>query len=101
MELYPVIEKVSNMSDNNIEIGKSGSLSSVRKYLQFDCNMLQVWAGKVANDTDYIVFISHDLDDFAILTSPGGSDLFTIADAGAVIFMHSKNLRKLAQANDR
>ena len=73
----------------------------MRNYLHHDCKMLQVWAGKVANDTDYIVFIREDIGTFAILTSPGGSDLYTISDAGQVVFMHSKNLRKLAAMNDK
>jgi len=85
----------------NVKVGKHGSLSSMRKYLQHDLNMLQIWAGKVENDTDYIVFVSNDVSNFIILTSPGGSDVYTISDYGDIIFMHSKNLRKLARINDK
>ncbi len=89
------------MAEHNIEIGKSGSLTAMRRHLQFDHNMLQIWAGKTKGDTDFIVFVGEDVEEFVILTSPGGSDVYTVSDHGSIIFMHSKNLRKLARINDK
>ena len=79
-----------------LDIGNSGSLSTMRKYLQFDCRMLQIWAGKIQDDTDYILFVSQDGDHFAVLTSPGGDDTYTVSAGGDLIFLHEKNLRKLS-----
>ena len=89
------------MAHHEIELKKSGSLTSMRKHLQFDHNMLQIWAGKVEGDTDFIVFVGADVEEFVILTSPGNSDVYTISDHGPILFMHSKNLRKLARMNDK
>lgn len=90
------------MAEHNITVGKSGSLSSMRKHLQFDHNMLQVWAGKTGDDdTDHILFIGADVEEFAILTSVAGSSTYAISEHGQIIFMHSKNLRKIARANDK
>lgn len=89
------------MSEHHAEMGKSGSLSSMRKYLQYDFGMLQIWAGKSEGDTDFMVFVGEDIEEFVVLTSPGGSELYTISDAGSIVFMHSKNLRKLARINDK
>lgn len=89
------------MAHHDIETGRSGTLSGMRQHLQFDHNMLQVWAGKVENDTDFIVFVGVDAEEFVNLTSPAGSDVYTIADHGQIMFMHSKNLRKLARMNDK
>lgn len=89
------------MAEHNIEMGKSGSLSGMRKHLLHDLFMLQVWAGKSEGDTDYIVFIGAEIEEFVILTSPGGSSVYTITEMGDIVFMHSKNLRKLARMNDK
>ena len=90
------------MSEHNIELGKSGSLTGMRKHLQHDHQMLQIWAGKTGNeDTDYIVFVGEEVEEFVILTSAAGSTTYTITEHGPIIFMHSKNLRKLARMNDK
>ena len=85
---------------HELTVGKKGSLTIMRNHLQKEHNMLQIWAGKVENDTDYIVFVGEKIHEFAILTSPGGSNEYTLSSAGDVVFMHSKNLRKLARMND-
>lgn len=87
--------------DHKLTVGKKGSLITMRNHLQKEHNMLQIWAGKVENDTDYIVFVGDAVEEFAILTSPGGSSEYTLSSAGDVVFMHSKNLRKLARMNDK
>ena len=80
----------------SLEIGSSGSLSKMRKYLQRDCRMLQIWAGKIQDDTDYILFVSERGEEFAVLTSPGGDSTYTVSAGGDIIFLHEKNLHKLA-----
>lgn len=90
------------MSEHDITVGKSGPLSGMRKHLQHDHHMLQIWAGKTGDeDTDYIVFVGEEVEEFVILTSPAGSSEYTITEHGQIIFMHSKNLRKLARMNDK
>ncbi len=89
------------MAEHNLTVGKKGSFLIMRNHLQKEHNMLQIWSGKVDDDTDYMVFVGAEVEEFAILTSPGGSNEYTLAAAGDVVFMHSKNLRKLAKQNDK
>lgn len=86
---------------HDLEVGKKASFVIMRNYLQKEHNMLQIWSGKIENDTDYMVFVGSEVEEFAILTSPGGSNEYTLSSAGDVVFMHSKNLRKLARMNDK
>jgi len=89
------------MAHHEIEVGKSGSLSSIRKHLQKEHNMLQIWAGKTGGeDTDYIIFVGGGTEEFVVVTSLAGSSVYTITEHGQIIFMHSKNLRKLARSSD-
>lgn len=83
------------------EIGRSGALPGLRNYLQRDCNMLQVWAGKTVDDDDYITFVSGDLEYYAVIQSPATSREYMIIVAGDIMFMHEKNLLKLAEAAGR
>lgn len=82
------------------ELGKKGTMNIMRRYLQHDCRMLQVWAGKTDNDDDYVTYISNDLSFFAVLSSDKGTREYTVSTIGDVIFMHQKNLLKLAEMND-
>lgn len=82
------------------ELGKKGSMNAMRRYLQRDCRMLQVWAGKTDADDDYVTYISSDLSHFAVLSSDKGTREYTVSTIGDVIFMHEKNLLKLAEMND-
>ena len=79
------------------EIGKTGNLTPLRNYLVKECNMLQVWAGKTADDDDYITFVSEDLEQYAVMQSPASSREYTISVGGDIMFMHEKNLIKLAE----
>lgn len=79
------------------EIGKTGPLAAMRKYLQHDCNMYQVWAGKTVDDDDYITFVCGDLEHYAVLQSPATSRDYMILVAGDIVYMHEKNLFKLAE----
>lgn len=81
------------------ELGKKGTMNAMRRYLQHDCMMLQVWAGKTDNDDDYVTYISNDLSFFAVLSSDKGTRIYTVSTVGDVIFMHEKNLIKLASMN--
>ena len=85
---------------NMPELGRKGSMNIMRKYLQYDCRMLQVWAGKTDSDDDYVTYISSDLSHFAILSSDKGTREYTILTIGDVIIMHEKNLLKLAEMNE-
>ncbi len=90
------------MVHHDIEVGKSGPLIGMRNHLQHDHAMLQIWAGKTGDDdTDHIIFVGQEVEEFVILTSPAGSTTYTITEHGNIIFMHSKNLRKLARMNDK
>lgn len=82
------------------ELGKEGTMNAMRRYLQKDCRMLQVWAGKTDADDDYVTYISSDLSHFAVLSSDKGTRIYTISTVGDVIFMHEKNLLKLAEMNE-
>ncbi len=82
------------------ELGKKGTMNVMRRYLQKDCRMLQVWAGKTSDDDDYVTYISSDLSHFAVLSSDKGTREYTVSTIGDVIFMHEKNLLKLAEMND-
>ena len=79
------------------ELGKEGTMNAMRRYLQKECRMLQVWAGKTDSDDDYVTYISEDLSFFAVLSSDKGTRLYTISTVGDVIYMHEKNLHKLAE----
>ena len=79
------------------EIGKKGSLPAMRSYLQKECGMLQVWAGKTTDDDDYITFVSEHADYYAVLYSPATTRDYQITVAGDVVYMHQKNLMKLAE----
>lgn len=81
------------------ELGKKGTMNAMRRYLQRDCLMLQVWAGKTEADDDYVTYISNDLSHFAVLSSDKGTREYTVSTVGDVIFMHEKNLLKLAAMN--
>ena len=85
---------------NEPELGKAGTMNAMRRYLQKDCRMLQVWAGKTDADDDYVTYISSDLSHFAVLSSDKGTRIYTISTVGDVIFMHEKNLLKLAEMNE-
>jgi len=82
------------------ELGKKGTMNAMRRYLQQECRMLQVWAGKTDSDDDYVTYVSNDLSFFAVLSSNKGTREYTISTVGDVIFMHEKNLIKLASMND-
>ncbi len=82
------------------ELGKTGTMNAMRRYLQQDCMMLQVWAGKTDGDDDYVTYISNDLSFFAVLSSDKGTREYTVSTVGDVIFMHEKNLLKLAEMNN-
>lgn len=88
-------------ADHEITIGKEGTLGGMRNHLQFDHEMLQVWAGKAEGDVDFIIFVSENVQEFVILTSQPNSAVYTITDYGQIMFMHSKNLRMLAKINDK
>lgn len=81
------------------ELGRKGSMNVMRGYLQQECRMLQVWAGKTDADDDYVTYISNDLSFFAVLSSKKGTREYIISTVGDVIFMHEKNLIKLASMN--
>ena len=78
------------------EIGKNGSLAAMRNYLQKECNMLQVWAGKTVDDDDYITFVCEDMEHYAVLQSPTNSREYTVIVSGDIVYLHEKNLDKLA-----
>lgn len=80
------------------EIGKTGTLSALRKYLQHECDMLQVWAGKTIDDDDYMTFVCDKIEHYAVIQSPVNSRDYTVIVAGDIMFMHEKNLLKLADA---
>jgi len=82
------------------ELGKKGTMNALRRYMQYDCRMLQVWAGKTAEDDDYVTYISSDLSHFAVLSSDKGTREYVVSTVGDVIFMHEKNLLKLAEMNE-
>ena len=82
------------------EIGRSGSLTAMRNYLQKDCSMLQVWAGKTDTDNDYLTFVCNKVEHYAVLQSPATSRDYTVVIAGDIVFMHTKNLLKLAEMNN-
>ena len=79
------------------ELGKKGTMNAMRRHLQSECGMLQVWAGKTSDDDDYVTFISNDLSFFAVLSSDKGTREYTVSTVGDVIFMHEKNLKELAE----
>lgn len=79
------------------ELGREGTMNAMRRYLQKECRMLQVWAGKTVNDDDYVTYISEDLTFFAVLSSDKGTRLYTVSTVGDVVFMHEKNLKELAE----
>ena len=79
------------------EVGRVGSLSIMRNYLQKECGMLQVWAGKTPQDDDYITFVSENAEYYAVLYSAASTTDYTISIAGDVVYMHQKNLLKLAE----
>ena len=80
---------------NKLEINKTGSLVALRNYLQDDCNMLQVWAGKTETDDDFIMFLSRDLEQFAVMFSKVGSREYIVQTGGDVVFLHDKNMKRL------
>lgn len=80
------------------EMGKTGTLTSMRNYLQKDCHMLQVWAGKTENDDDYVTFVCDKMEHYAVLHSPATTRDYTVQISGEIVYMHEKNLLKLAQA---
>lgn len=81
--------------NDTLKIGKTGSLTALRNYLQEDCQMLQVWAGKTETDDDFIMFLSQDLERFAVLFSTAGSRMYIVQAGGDVVFLHDKNMKKL------
>lgn len=83
------------------EQGKTSSLIAIRNYLQRECNMLQVWAGKTADDEDYLTFVDEQLEHYAVVQSPATSREYTIVVAGDIMFMHEKNLHILADVASR
>ena len=83
------------------EIGKSGSLTNMRNYLQKECGMLQVWAGKTVGDDDYMTFVCDKLEHYAVLHSPATTRDYTVTVAGDIVFMHKKNLLKFAEMSDK
>ncbi len=82
------------------ELGKKGTMNAMRRHLQSECGMLQVWAGKTVEDDDYVTYISSDLSHFAVLSSDKGTREYVVSTVGDVIFMHEKNLLKLAEMNE-
>lgn len=80
---------------DTLEVGKTGSLTAMRNYLQENCHMLQVWAGKTETDDDFIMFLSQDLEKFAVLFSQVGSRIYIVQTGGDVVFLHDKNMKKL------
>ena len=83
------------------ETGKTGTLSALRKYLVKDCNMLQVWAGKTEDDDDYLTFVCDNMIHYAVIQSPATTREYMIIVAGDIVFMHEKNLLKLADNASR
>lgn len=78
------------------EIGKTGTLKAMRKYLRMECGMMQVWHGKTVDDDDYITYVCDDAEHYAVLQSPATSREYTVIVAGDIMFMHKKNLEILA-----
>jgi len=83
------------------EIGKTGTLPALRNYLVKDCGMLQVWAGKTVDDDDYMTFVCNKIEHYAVIQSPATTREYTVIVAGDIMFMHEKNLLKLAENASR
>jgi hypothetical protein len=57
--------------------------------------MLQVWGGKTEELENFQVYLSEDLRYFGVIRSAADEDTYTVAIAGDVTYVHTKNLLKL------
>ena len=83
------------------EMGKTGTLIYMRKYLRKDCAMLQVWAGKTEDDADFLTFVCDKIEHYAVLQSEANSREYKVVICGDIMFMHRKNLQILAEISMR